>query len=230
MRTRLRLLSLLAALCGCVGAVHAQVIFSDNFTSGAAAVWGNEIGNWTATGGVYFPTAPNNSPPTYTSVPFSLTDFSVTVTINQLSDGGIWLRSADNGNGILLVTGGNGRTGTGLYWHEIQNGGVGPARNEVTGLFVNGVSSATIRVDVVGSTFSAYVNGAVTPATVLTSTLFASGKVGLYGFSSQTFDNFSIVAVPEPSAAVLLAFGVLAVGGSAGSRWRRRRLKSLSGR
>jgi hypothetical protein len=199
------------AVLGLATGLPAQTIFSDSFTGGASAAWGNEVGGWTATSGVYFPTAPNNSPATYTSLPYTLTDFSVTVTIGQLSDGGIWLRSANNQNGILLVTGGNGRTGTGLYWHEIQNGVVSPALNAVTGLFVNGVSNATIRVEVVGTTFSAFVNDATTAATVLTSTLFPSGKVGLYGFSAQTFDNFSLVAVPEPTVTGLMLAGLAAV-------------------
>ncbi|MBI5691226.1 MAG: PEP-CTERM sorting domain-containing protein [Verrucomicrobia bacterium] len=196
---------------------QAQVIFTDDFTAGAAPAWGNEVGGWTATGGVYAPTSPNNNPATYSGLPWLLTDFSVSVTIQGLSDGGIWLRSSGNQNGILLVTGGNGRTGTGLYWHEIVNGSVSPALNEVTGLFTNGVSTATIRVDVVGNTFSAYVNGNPTPSTVLVSSAFSSGRVGLYGFSAQTFDGFVLSAVPEPSVWALLALGL-----AMGLAWRRR--------
>ena len=73
---------------GC-GSVRAQLIFSDNFDTGASLQWGNELGGWTTASGVYYATAPNDLPPTYTSLPFTLTDFSVTVTINNLSDGGI---------------------------------------------------------------------------------------------------------------------------------------------
>jgi hypothetical protein len=36
------------------GRVGADVIFTDNFDSGASPLWGNERGNWTASGGVYF--------------------------------------------------------------------------------------------------------------------------------------------------------------------------------
>lgn len=200
--------------------VEAQVIFTDDFTSGPSASWGNEFGGWTASGGVYYATAPNNSPPTYSSLPYVLGDFTVTVTINQLSDGGIWLRSADNANGIVLVTGGNVRTGTGLYWHEMVGGNPGPALNAVNGLFVNGVSTAEIRVDVVGNTFSAYVDGSTLPATVLTSSLFASGRVALYSFSAQTFDSFSLSQIPEPSTLALLAGGL---GVLAARRWRSQR-------
>jgi hypothetical protein len=191
---------------------YAQVIFSDNFNSGASAQWGNELGGWFAAGGVYDAAAPNNSPATYTLLPDILTDFSVTVTINNIKDGGIWLRAVDNNNAIVLVTGGHTGTGTGLYWHEVNGGSVSGPLIEVSGLFVSGASTADITVTVVGNTYSAFVNGSSVPATTLTSTLFSSGKVGLYDFSSQTFDNFSVSAIPEPSVsalgAALAALGV----------------------
>jgi len=200
--------------CGALvsGSARGQLIFSDNFNSGASGSWGNEVGGWAATSGVYSAAAPNNNPPTYTSLPYTLTDFSVTVTINALQDGGIWLRSLNNANGILLVTGGHGGAGTGLYWHEIVGGNTSPAvLNEVTGLFTPGADTATITVTVIGSTYSAYVNGSITPATTLTSALYASGRVGLYDFSGQTFDNFSVAAIPEP-VDFALGIGGLALG------------------
>jgi hypothetical protein len=206
---RLALLFGLCALAG--GSARAQLIFSDNFNTGASPQWGNEVGGWSATAGVYSTASPSNSPPTYSSQPYTLTDFSVTVTINALSDGGIWLRSADNANGILLITGGHLRTGTGLYWHEVQGGVASGALNEVTGLFANGSSTATITVTVIGNTYSAYVNGSPTPATTLTSALFSSGKVALYDFSPQTFDNFSVTAIPEPANAAAMAAGLALV-------------------
>lgn len=90
-----------------IGSLSAQVIFSDNFNSGPSPSWGNERGNWAASGGVYGAQSPTNNPPDFTSLPFNLTNFTLDVDINQISDGGIWLRTDAAGlNGILLVTGG----------------------------------------------------------------------------------------------------------------------------
>src|SRR6266436_36967 len=112
-----RLSILLSAVCIVLayGAAPdcAAALFSDDFNAGASPLWGNEVGSWFAAGGVYDSQFPSNSPLTYSSLPFALSDFSIDVDINHLQDGGIWLHSADNGNGVLLVTGGNGGTGTG---------------------------------------------------------------------------------------------------------------------
>ena len=166
--------------------------FHDNFTGGASPVWGNEVGNWAAVGGNYAAQAPSNSPPTYTGLPFVVDDFTFLVDVQQLQDGGIWLRSVDNNNGILLVTGGNGGTGTGFYWHVVTAGSASAQMNPVSGLFVPGVSNAHLRVEVRGATYAVYVDHACTPATTLTSSAFANGRVGLYDFSAQTFDNVTL--------------------------------------
>jgi hypothetical protein len=198
---------------------RAQVIFSDNFKSGASPLWGNEIGNWTASGGVYFAQAPGNNPITYTSLPFTLGDFSFDEDINHLQDGGIWLHSTDPSHGILLVTGGHQGAGTGLYWHIINGNETNPpALNEVTGLFTPGVSNAHIHVVVIGDTYSAYVNGSTTPATTLTTSAFPSGRVALYDFSQQTVGNVVLSPVPEPSGLILTGLGAGGLG-----LWRRRK-------
>jgi hypothetical protein len=76
---------------------RAGVIFTDNFNSGPSPLWGNEVGAWTAAGGVYNASLPTRAQPyPYTSIPFDLTAFSFQVDINQVADGGIWLRSQDN--------------------------------------------------------------------------------------------------------------------------------------
>lgn len=67
----------------------------------------------------------------------------------------------------------------------------------------------------------------------LSSTLLVSGSVGLYDFSpvtkqssprGQTFDNFRVTVVPEPSKAMLILSGLALVGVSlrasqARARW-----------
>jgi hypothetical protein len=98
---------------------EAGIIFSDNFNNGASPLWGNQIGAWSATGGVYAATVPSNFPSAHSTLPFSLTDFVVDVDVNHLQDGGIWLRSTEEPGtnvgikGILLVTGGESRHGHG---------------------------------------------------------------------------------------------------------------------
>ena len=211
------------------GFAPAQVIFSDNFDAGASPLWGNQSGSWTATGGVYFAQSPSNNPTTYTSLPFSLTDFTADVDINNVKDGGLWLRSSITGgvrNGVLLVTGGSLGVGTGLYWQIVTNGSFGPKLDEVDGLFTSGVSDPHIRVEVTGDTYSAFVDGSGTPATTLTDSTFTSGEFGLYDFSSQTFDNLVLASpVPEPSTLLLVG---LASAGAVATRWRRRKANFLA--
>jgi hypothetical protein len=180
--------------------LQAGLVFSDSFDSGASPLWGNEVGDWTSTGGIYDALSPNNSPATYSGLPFVLTDFSVEVDVNGLLDGGIWLRSTDNGNGVLLVTGGGASGNSGLYWHTVSGGTFSAPLNVVSGLFSPGNEDVHLRVDVAGDIYSVFVNGSNIAATTLTTNEFASGRVGLYDFSTQTFDNVSISAVPEPSS------------------------------
>jgi hypothetical protein len=215
-------LGFIAVIALSSNAANATVVFSDNFDSGASADWGNERGAWRDTDGVYDASAPDNNPITYSSVTShtSLTDFRVRVDVNNLDDGGIWLRSDFNGgaiNGVLLVTGGNNGNADILYWHTVQNGAFSRAQQSS---FIPGLqdSDIALTIDVVGDSYTAYIDGNAVPATSLTTALFASGSVGLYDYSptsgassprGQTFDNFSIetLTVAEPAALAVLVSG-----------------------
>jgi pectate lyase len=202
-----------ALMCATSGVASAATLFSDNFNSGANPAWGNERGAWRALHGTYDASEPSNAPLTYSSVTTlpNLTDFTVKVRVNDLNDGGVWLRSNYNGgaiNGVLLVTGGELGTFNGLYWHIVSNGNTGAILNQVSIAGLQG-SSVNLRIRVKGSTYSAYVGNSATPATTLTTSAFASGSVALYDFSPQngassprgeTFDNVVIIGSPPPPA------------------------------
>jgi hypothetical protein len=175
--------------------VRGQVIFTDNFDIVPSPQWGNQRGSWDASNGGYRSFEPSSV--NYSGLPFVLRDFIVDVDINDVADGGIWLRSDAQGlNGVVLVTGGRGwgygdtRGGHSLYWHVMHNGSPGELMEGVDGLFEPGVSDIHIRVEVRGDVYSAFLNGSSTPTTSLTNSEYSSGHVGLYGFSSQSFDNF----------------------------------------
>jgi hypothetical protein len=140
--------------------------FWDNF-SPPSPLWSNSVGNWTASSGQYFAQNPNNSPLTYSGLPYDFTNsnLSVTVTVNALGDGGIWLDTdGTNQNGILLVLGGNGygqgsrgaTAGNEAYWHVVQNGSVNGGNEVVgSGVFTPG-GTYTVTVLVNGDTYEAF--------------------------------------------------------------------------
>jgi len=224
------------------------ITFTDNFTPSASPLWNNLAGNWATSGGTYFAQVPNNNPLTFTGLPFDLTNFTVTVTVNNLGDGGIWLRSDDTDkNGVLLVDGGGGYgqgtrgdgAGNSLYWHIVQNGSVSPPLDLVSGVFTPG-GTYTITVVVSGDRFSAFIDGSSTPVTTLVDSTFSSGHVGLYddqpntttgsGFGpAQTFSNFSLQGstVPEPGTALLLCTGLAFLAGWGSRRRSRGSLKNV---
>lgn len=195
---------------------QAAVLFSDDFSDPGYtnAHWGNERGLWTASNGVYNAEAPNNMPPTYSSVKglTNLTDFVVEVDVNSLDDGGIWLRSSfkDNyENGVLLVTGGDNHTYDGFYWHA----GNTPAQGRVEIPGIQGTNNH-LRIVVSGNTYSLFLNGGTTPVTTLTTEFASSGGVALYDYSGeQSFDNFTVSAVPLPGAFWLLGSGLVGLIG-----------------
>ena|SRR5579859_5775584 len=185
----------------------ASVVFSDSFLSGAKPDWGNERGNWRAPAGTraYDATNPSNNPVTYTSVTThaNLTNFTVRVTVNDLNDGGVWLRSNWNGgniNGILLVTGGNLGTNNGFYWHVFRNGVAGSPLQSVS---VPGVQGKIVPIKIVvrKNVYRLYMGTSTTPISTLVDNTYTSGSAGLYDFSptsgassprGETFSRFSI--------------------------------------
>jgi hypothetical protein len=203
------MLTVAAGLCLCLPAAFGQIVFTDNFDAGPSPLWSNLRGSWSATGGVYSATVPDNVPPTFTGLPFVLENFAIDVDINQVADGGIWLRCDASGtNGVLLVTGGRGwgsgvrawPAGRSLYWHVITpaNWSNPPILNEAfDAITIPEVENVHLRVEVEGTRYAAFLNGSTNATTTLIETdqTYGSGHVGLYDYSVQTFDNV-VVTIP----------------------------------
>ena len=214
--------SLAVAFLGLSTPAFANTVFFDDFNSGAAAPWANEVGNWTALGGVYAPQHPSTFPNAHSLVSTpSLSDFAVSVEVNHAVDGGIWLHAADTvdqigASGILFVFA-NGL----FYWHSVVNGVYGGFL-ETSSSHFSGGANFYLTISVVGDVYQAFVNGNL--VTSLQNSAFSSGLTGVYSNASgQSFDNFKIdvSAVPLPAAAPLMMSAFGAIGALCG--WRRLR-------
>lgn len=193
---------------GMLVSAHAGIIFTDDFSTGPDAQWGNEVGNWQASGGTYNATVPGNFPNAHSSLPFSLADYSFNVDFTNIHDGGIWMRSSSS-------TGAIGRTGVlvvfkneYVYFHDVLGENYGP----VLGLAQHGLGdggSGTITAEVFGNDYSVFINNSATPVATFTTSNHSLGQVALYDNGIQTFDNVTLSAVPEPSAYATIAFAVL---------------------
>jgi hypothetical protein len=193
------------ALLACACAARAEILFSDDFSSGASSLWGNEVGAWSANAGVYGATQPANMPNAISSLPFNLTNFSVDFDINAVGDGGIFLRSTVRpgttfgvqGVALVLKVPDGGPK---IYWHVFTNGNDASIPLNIT--YTDFGFNPHVHVEVSGATYSAFLNGSSTPATTLNTSAFPSGQVALYDFSSQTFDNF-VLQVPAVSGKII---------------------------
>jgi hypothetical protein len=181
--------------------VWAQTLFYDDFEDGADPAWGNEFGDWVAIDGVYTATIQTNDPPTYSSVTSlpELTDFVVEVDIIGVRDGGIFLRShrCENGlvDGVILVVGGWLGGYNGCYWHISDCNGYSAPLNQVDITGLQG-SDVHIRIEVVGDIYRAYLDEETEPITTLETDACPSGRVALYEFFDQSFDNVAISTFP----------------------------------
>jgi PEP-CTERM motif len=213
----------------------ATLTFTDDFSPQPSSLWSNSIGNWTSGSGKYFAQAPSDSPFTYSGLPFDFTNshFSITVTINGLSDGGFWLDTdGTTHNAIGICFGcqgfGGGNTafpaGTAAYWSVINNGSDSTPLNEVDGVFTPG-GTYTVSVLVNGNTYQAFMDpdGVFDANSVLLTTLvdntFSHGQFGLYDFdAAMSFSNLTVSgslvsgAVPEPSTWAMVLLGFCGLG------------------
>jgi hypothetical protein len=174
-----------------IGQISAAAwIFEDNFDNGVSPLWGNEVGSWSVNNGHYDASSIIFfGPLTYSSLPFNLTDFSVELKVDRIGDGGIWLRSSDPQNGVLLVTGGDGfgpwgnnifGSGDRLYFHIVENSSITSTFGyaETRGIITRRTGDYVVKVNVVGNQYQAFLDDQLI-LTMIDDT-FASGKVALY--------------------------------------------------
>jgi hypothetical protein len=212
--------------------------FSDNF-SPPSSDWSNSSGNWTASSGQYYAQQPNNSPEALTFLPFVFTNASdqLTVTVNNLGDGGIFFEAPSKNDYLAAVLGGygygngdrGGQAGNSAYWATYACPGC--AYNSVSGVFTPG-NAYTLTITVVAGLFTLYndpdgiFDGASMALTSFSDPTLTNFQVGLYDNQPDTsppvgtgpfqkFSNFSVegnLATPLAPAWTMMLIGLAGLG------------------
>jgi Ca2+-binding RTX toxin-like protein len=203
-----------------------QVLYFDTFDLGERPEWQNELGDWIANGGVYYPTSGSGQILRSTITGFALKDFVVDVDINHVVNGGVWLRysGSDSPSGVLLVA--RGGPESDVYWHLVKDGNFSDVFNRV--VWDRGDKNVHLRITVQGNDYKVFVDGSATPLTTLTTSDFAFGTAGLFDNSLpsdlstvgvQNFDNFQVTTIPTCaglSATIIGTDGDNIMSGTAG--------------
>ncbi|RCV64712.1 Concanavalin A-like lectin [Methanophagales archaeon] len=165
------------------------ILLDENFDDGYAQEFGNEVGDWE----VRFLDDQNDGEYTATtgakrfSMAGNLTwqDYVIEANFSNAQYGGLLVHAQDQDNGILLVVCPEHNE---TYWHVIENGSWGTALAKVT-LGHEVGDELHVKVAVSESEFEGYINGEL--KTTLNTSVFSSGKIGLYLFnqSDQYWDD-----------------------------------------
>ena len=143
----------------------------------------------------------------------------------------------DDNNFVRLVIGGyQSANPGGFYWHATIDGvDYTPMdqRGWAYNKFTPNVTDATIRVDAVGDTYTAYMNDVLVtqldylipslggPENYLTHGRVALADVGVKPY--MYFDDVQVTGVPEPSSFILFIFAAI---GLLAYAWRRRKWRA----
>jgi len=173
---------------------HAAFVFTDKFKP-PSALWNDASGSWTASKGDYYAQHPNNNPEALSSLPyvFGNVNDTFTVKVNDLGDGGIYLKSSTSSDYVLLVLGGAGYgqgqrgpgRGTSAYWADAANPGA--LFDDDASAFTPG-SSYTLKLTVKKGVFTAYehVGKSYVDITSFTYPSLTSFTFGLYDDQPNT--------------------------------------------
>ncbi len=167
-------------------------VFSDDFEGSADPAWQFTTGNWEVIGGNrYHAGAPTSNPPAVSLVNgFDVTDFSLSVSVANGTQAGVFVRAQDDDNAVVLIL-----DLSGMHWSLRETGTWGALGTTVPTPPLPGTFIVDIRVT--GTTYNATLrNAGGAPVAALPATTyagFASGTFGLYHESGTvTFDDFCV--------------------------------------
>ncbi|GAJ04283.1 unnamed protein product, partial [marine sediment metagenome] len=172
----------------------------DDFSDGIDDGWGHEFGDWVVLNGEYTATG-EPGPPMSSILGRSFDDLvfdgdlritkkgaaQLGIRVQDLSSTGV----SNVGNGILLVIFPGGGS---IYWHVIVDGVGEPQNVRPLGMRVSVEHPLHVRLEVVGDTYNAYVNGKL--KNTLVDSTYHSGKlvvgVNLGYPTPTTWDNIQV--------------------------------------
>jgi len=176
--------------------------FFDDFNDGDDDGWGHEVGHWVVTDGAYTATKGSELPRS-SLLDYTFSDFVFEGDLSIGAEGaasvGLRVQSLDTatntglGAGVLLVVfpGGNS-----IYWHVVSDGTGDPQNVRPLGISVSEEQPLHIRIEVVGDTYTVFVNGQW--KNELKTAAYSSGQlvlgVNVYYPLPVSWDNIGIAA------------------------------------